>query len=97
VAYTPTSATANQKVAIVATTSASLAGRTVYIVRTGTSPRVLGTGAGINASGVARTYAQLLRTGTLQLVVPKSPLAAGPYDPNTPLLARSGLFTVTIG
>ena len=58
---------------------------------------MLGTGTAIAASGVARTYVQLLRTGVLEVVVPSSPLVAGPFDPAAPLLARSAPFTVTIG
>ena len=97
VSYAPTTAAKSQKVAIVATTDASLAGKTVYIVKTNDgAPKVLGTGSVIGSKGVAKTYAQLLRTGVLELVVPVSPLTTGPFDPATPLLAQSAPFTVTI-
>ena len=96
-AYSPVVAAASQQVTITAGTNRSLAGRTAYIVKWNDgAPRVLGTGTVIGATGVARTYVQLLRTGVLQVVVPQSPLPAGAFDPATPLLGQSARFTVTI-
>lgn len=105
VVYAPTTAAVMQQVAITATTSTSLAGKPVYIVKLNDgAPRVISTGSVLDARGVAKTFAQLGRTGVLQLVVPASQLqgtpdALGsfPFDPSTPLLARSGEFTVTVG
>ena len=58
----------------------------------------------INAQGIAKTYAQLGRTGVLQLIVPaqqltgtSDSLGSFPLDPSAKILARSGEFTVTIG
>jgi len=97
VAYSPVVAAASQQVTITSGTNRSLAGKTAYIVKWNDgAPRVLGTGTVIGASGVAKTYVQLLRTGVLQVVVPQSPLVAGPFDPTTTLLAQSARFTVTI-
>lgn len=97
VAYSPLVAAASQQVTITAGMNRSLAGKTAYIVKWNDgAPRVLGTGTVIGSSGVARTYVQLLRTGILQVVVPPSPLVAGPFDTTTPLLAQSARFTVTI-
>jgi hypothetical protein len=97
VAYSPVVAAASQQVTITAGTNRSLAGKTAYIVKWNDgAPRVLGTGTVVGGSGVAKTYVQLLRTGVLQVVVPQSPLVAGPFDPTTPLLAQSARFTVTI-
>jgi hypothetical protein len=97
VAYSPVVASPSQRVSIVASTSRSLAGKTAYIVKWNDGgPRVLGTGAVLSRTGTAKTYAQLLRTGILQIVVPSSGLTAGPFDPTTPLLAQSSRFTVTI-
>jgi len=97
VAYSPVVASASQQVSILASTSRSLAGRTAYIVKWNDGgPRVLGTGAVLSRTGTAKTYAQLLRTGILQIVVPSSALTAGSFDPTTPLLAQSSRFTVTI-
>ena len=98
VSYAPTSAAKDQRVEIVGTTDPSLAGKAVWIVKTNDgAPKVLGTGSSVNAKGVATTYAQLLRTGVLTLVVPVGLLTAGPYDPATPVLAESAPFTITIG
>jgi hypothetical protein len=98
VSYAPTSAAQDQRVEIVGTTDPSLAGKAVWIVKTNDgAPKVLGTGSSVNAKGVAKTYAQLLRTGVLKLVVPAGLLTAGPYDPATPVLAESAPFTITIG
>ena len=97
VAYSPVIAAASQQVTVTAGTSRALAGSTAYIVKWNDgAPRVLGTGTVIGSGGVARTYVQLLRTGVLQVVVPQSPLVAGPFDPTTPLRAQSARFTVTI-
>ena len=97
VGYSPVVASPSQQVSIVASTNRSLAGRTAYIVKWNDgAPRVLGTGAVLSRTGTAKTYAQLQRTGVLQLVVPSSALASGPFDPTTPLLAQSSRFTVTI-
>lgn len=104
VVYAPTTAAVMQQVSIVATTSAALAGKPVYIVKLNDgAPRVISTGSTLDAKGVARTFAQLGRTGVLELVVPAQELqgvpdAAGsfPFDPSTALLARSGQFTVTV-
>lgn len=98
VSYAPTSAAKDQRVDIVGTTDPSLAGKAVWIVKTNDgAPKVLGTGSSVNAKGIAKSYVQLLRTGVLKLVVPAGLLAAGPYDPATPVLAESAPFTVTIG
>ena len=67
-------------------------------------PRLLATGSSVNSRGEIRTYAELLRTGVLQLVVPRTPVTLGtadgvgtyPWDPSTPLLAKSGEFTITV-
>lgn len=97
VVYSPTTASAGQQVSITASTDRSLAGRTAYVIKLNDgAPRVLGTGTALSASGVVRTHVVLLRTGILEVVVPRSPLAAGPFDPTTPLLAASARFTVTI-
>jgi hypothetical protein len=97
VVYSPTTASAGQLVSITASTDRSLAGRTAYVIKLNDgAPRVLGTGTALNASGIVRTHVVLLRTGILEVVVPRSPLAAGPFDPTTPLLAASARFTVTI-
>ena len=96
-AYSPVVAAASQQVTITSGTNRSLAGKTAYIVKWNDgAPRVLGTGTVVGGSGVAKTYVQLLRTGVLQVVVPQSPLVAGPFDPTTTLLAQSARFTVTI-
>jgi hypothetical protein len=97
VAYSPVIASSGQQVSIAASTTRSLAGKTAYIVKWNDgAPRVLGTGTVVSAAGVARTHAQLLRTGVLQVVVPASALVAGPFAPTTPLLGQSARFTVTI-
>jgi hypothetical protein len=49
-----------------------------------------------SSAGARCASSQLLRTGVLKLVVPAGLLAAGPYDPSTPVLAESAPFTVTI-
>ena len=105
VVYAPTTAAKMQQVTIVATTSAALAGKPLYIVKLNDGvPTVISTGSTINAQGVAKTFAQLGRTGVLELVVPATQLTGTadslgsfPLDPNARLLARSGQFTVTIG
>lgn len=105
VVYGPTSVPADTKVLIVGTTVKALVGKPVYIIKLNDGgPRLLATGSSLNAEGVVRTYAQLLRTGVLQLVVPKTPLVLGaadsvgtyPWDPNTPILAKSGELTITV-
>jgi hypothetical protein len=104
VIYTPTTAARGQKISIVATTDASLAGKPLYIliVNHG-APRVISTGSAVGSSGLAKTYAVLQRTGVLKLVIPATPLAGSPdsvgtypFDPATPLLAESAEFTVTV-
>ena len=105
VVYAPTTAAVMQQVSITGTTNASLAGKPVYIVKLNDgAPRVISTGSILNAQGVAKTYAQLGRTGVLELIVPAqqltgTPDALGsfPLDPNARILARSGQFTVTVG
>lgn len=98
VSYAPTSAAKDQRVDIVGTTDPSLAGKPVWIIKTNDgAPKVLGTGSSVNSKGIAKSYVQLMRTGVLKLVVPAGLLAAGPYDPATPVLAESAPFTVTIG
>lgn len=105
VVYSPTSAAVMQQISIVGTTSASLAGKPVYIVKLNDgAPRVISTGSTINAQGVAKTFAQLGRTGVLQLIVPAQQLqgtadsvGSFPLDPDAQILAKSGEFTVTIG
>lgn len=98
IAYSPTKAAANQRVSITATTDASLAGKLMYTVKTNDgAPKVLGSGVPVRANGTASSYVQLLRTGVLIEVVPVTPIAVGPYDPSTPLLASSAPFTVTVG
>ena len=105
VVYGPTSVPADTKVLIVGTTDKSLAGKPAYILKLNDGgPRILATGSSVNAAGEIKTYAQLLRTGVLQLVVPKTPLPLGaadsvgtyPWDPNTPILAKSAEFTITV-
>lgn len=105
VVYGPTTVPADTKVLIVGTTVASLAGKPAYIIKLNDgSPRVIATGSSVNAKGEIKTYAQLLRTGVLQLVVPRTPLTLGaadsvgsyPWDPNTPVLAKSAEFTITV-
>ena len=105
VVYNPTTAPADTKVVIVGTTNNALAGKPAYILKLNDGgPRLLATGSSVNANGEISSYVQLLRTGVLQIVVPKTPLTLGaadsvgtyPWDPNTPLLAQSGQFTVTI-
>jgi len=104
VVYSPTTASRGQKISIVATTDASLAGKPLYIliVNHG-APRVISTGSVVGSAGLAKTYAVLQRTGVLKLVIPKTPLAGSPdsvgtypFDPATPLLAESAEFTVTV-
>jgi len=104
VIYTPTTAARGQKISIVATTDASLAGKPLYIliVNHG-APRVISTGSAVGSAGLAKTYAVLQRTGVLKLVIPAAPLAGSPdsvgtypFDPATRLLAESAEFTVTI-
>ncbi len=105
VVYSPTTAAVMQQISIIGTTNPSLAGKPVYIVKLNDgAPRVLSTGSVLNKQGVAKTFAQLGRTGVLELVVPAQQLTGTPdslgsfpFDPSTPLLARSGQFTVTIG
>lgn len=105
VVYAPTTAAPMQQVSITATTSAALAGKPVYIVKLNDgAPRVISTGSILNAQGVAKTYAQLGRTGVLELVVPAQQLTGAPdalgsfpLDPSARILARSGEFTVTVG
>ena len=97
VVYSPTTASAGEQVSITASTDRSLAGRTAYVIKLNDgAPRVLGTGTALSAAGIVRTHVVLLRTGILEVVVPRSPLVAGPFDPTTPLLAASARFTVTI-
>lgn len=105
VVYGPTSVPAGTKVLIVGTTNVSLAGKPAYILKLNDGgPRLLATGSSVNSRGEIRTYAELLRTGVLQLVVPRTPVTLGtadgvgtyPWDPSTPLLAKSGEFTITV-
>ena len=105
VVYAPTTAALMQPVSITGTTNAALAGKPVYIVKLNDgAPRVISTGSIINAQGIAKTYAQLGRTGVLQLIVPAQQLTGTPdslgsfpLDPSATILARSGDFTVTFG
>jgi hypothetical protein len=105
VVYGPTTVPADTKVLIVGTTVTSLSGKPAYIIKLNDgAPRVIATGSSVNAKGEIKTYAQLLRTGVLQLVVPRTPLTLGaadspgsyPWDPNTPVLAKSAEFTITV-
>jgi hypothetical protein len=105
VAYGPTTVPAGTKVLIVGTTNTALAGKPAYILKLNDGgPRLLAAGSSVNANGEIRSYAQLLRTGVLQIVVPRTPLGLGaadslgtyPWDPNTPLMAQSGQFTITV-
>ena len=64
--------------------------------RTTALPGAVGTGTVIRGAGIARTYVQLLRTGVLQVVVPRTPSPAGAFDPVAPPLAQTARFTVTI-
>ena len=70
------------------------------------APVILAKGQSVDSAGLIKTWAQLQRTGVLQLVVPASttaltgaaPNSVGtwPWDPNTPLLAKSAEFTITV-
>jgi len=104
VIYTPTTAAKGQKVSILATTDASLAGKPLYIVKMNDgAPRVISTGSVVGSAGLAKTYAVLQRTGVLTLVIPAKPLTGKPdsvgsypLDPTATLLAQSAEFTVTV-
>ena len=107
VVYGPTTVVAGTKVSIVGTTNTSLAGKTAYILKLNDgAPVILAKGQSVDSAGLIKTWAQLQRTGVLQLVVPASttaltgaaPNSVGtwPWDPNTPLLAKSAEFTITV-
>jgi hypothetical protein len=104
VIYSPTTASRGQKISILATTDANLAGKSVYIliVNHG-APRVISTGSVVGNGGLAKTYAVLQRTGVLKLVIPAAPFAGSPdsvgtypLDPKARLVAESAEFTVTV-
>jgi hypothetical protein len=105
VVYGPTSVPAGTKVLIVGTTNKALAGKPAYILKLNDGgPRLLATGSNVSANGEIKTYAQLQRTGVLQLVVPKTALTLPsadsvgtyPWDASTPILAQSNQFTITV-
>ena len=50
----------------------------------------------MNSSGQANGYLVLGVTDAIQAFVPVNPVDGNTWDPNTPVLAQSGVVTVTV-
>ena len=85
------------RIGVSITTNSSLAGKQVAIIKTTDGkPRVIATGITVASDGSGSGWVYLQQNGDLRAVVAEKSLSDGDFDPATPLLAESGVISITI-